>query len=127
MYVCKISPKKVCLEKDFFARSSLINFWKILRCHSQVDKDQSRPLSAFGNSLCMIFTILLTFLGKSCNAHMLHTSGVYYIYMVSGPNFEFRKAVCNFWHQDICFSLQNGKNDGFTKMSVESWKSYIVL
>ena len=24
------------------------------------------------------------------------------------------------------FCVQNGKNDGFTKMSVESWKSYIV-
>ena len=54
-------------------------------------------------SLCTIFTILLTFSGKSCNAHMLHASGVYYSYMVSGPNFEFRKVIRNFWHQDTCF------------------------
>ena len=33
---------------------------------------------------------------------MLYVLGVYYIYMVSGPNFE------------------------FTKISVQSWKSYIV-
>ena len=37
--------------------------------------------------LCTIFTLLLTFLGKSCNAHMRHASGVYYSDMVSGPNF----------------------------------------
>ena len=64
---------------------------------------------------------------------MLHASGVYYSYMVSGPTFEFRKVIHNFWHQDTFFELiqgafwvQNGKNDGFTKMSVESWKLYIV-
>ena len=34
------------------------------------------------SSLCTIFTILLTFLGKSCIAYMLHASGVYYSYMV---------------------------------------------
>ena len=74
------------------------------------------------------FEILLTLLGKSCNAHMLNALGVYYSYIVSGPNFEFKKAIHNFWHQDICFFelilgafwVQNGKNDGFTKVSVES-------
>ena len=57
------------------------------------------------SSLCTIFTILRTFLGKSCNAHKLHASGVYYYsgYMVSGTNFEFRKVIRNFWHQDTCF------------------------
>ena len=55
------------------------------------------------SSLCTIVTILLTFLGKSCNAHMLHGSGVYYSYMVSWPHFEFRKGLRNFWHQDACF------------------------
>ena len=29
-------------------------------------------------ALCTIFTIPLTFFGKSCNAHMLHASGMYY-------------------------------------------------
>ena len=29
-------------------------------------------------ALCTICTILLTLLGKSCNAHMLHASGMYY-------------------------------------------------
>ena len=33
-------------------------------------------------ALCTISTILLTFLGKSCNAHMLHASGVYYSYRI---------------------------------------------
>ena len=35
-------------------------------------------------SLCTIFTIVLTFLGKSCNANMLllHASVVHYSYMV---------------------------------------------
>ena len=49
------------------------------------------------------------------------------------------RSYANFhlWHQDTCLNLiqgvplyilgvQNGKNDGFTKMSVEFWKSYIV-
>ena len=70
--------------------------------------------------------------GQIFNTHMLHTSGVHYSYMVSGPNFEFRKV--KLWHQDTCFYklnqgafwVQNGKNDGLTKMSVESLKSYIV-
>ena len=51
------SPKSV-LGKIFFpAKSSLINFWKILRCHSQVDKDQSRPLSAFANDITFYSSI----------------------------------------------------------------------
>ena len=69
---------------------------------------------------------------------MLHALGVYYItysYMVSGPNFKFRKVIRNFWHQDRhlfleliqgAFWVKNCKNDGFTKMSVDSWKLYIV-
>ena len=28
--------------------------------------------------------------------------------MVSGPNFEFRKIIYNFWHQDICFRANSG-------------------
>ena len=44
-------------------------------------------------TICRIFTILLTFLGKSCNEYMLHTSGVCCSYKVSGPSFEFRKVV----------------------------------
>ena len=44
-------------------------------------------------ALCTIFTMLLTFLGKSCNSHMLNDSGVYYSYIVSGPNFEFKKVI----------------------------------
>ena len=44
----------------------------------------------------MIFTILLTFLGKFCNAHMLHASGMYYSYVVAGTNFVFRKVIHNF-------------------------------
>ena len=43
------------------------------------------------NALCTIFTILLAILGQYCNAQMLHSSGVYYSYMVSGPNYEFRR------------------------------------
>ena len=53
----------------------------------------------FTLTLCTIFTILLTFLGKSCNAHMLQAQDVYYSYMASGPNFEFKKVMHNFWHQ----------------------------
>ena len=56
-----------------------------------------------GNTLCTIFTILLTFWGKSCNAHMLHASGVYYSYIVLGLNFEFRKVIRNFWNHEISF------------------------
>ena len=78
-------------------------------------------------ALCTIFTIILSFLGKSCNAHMIHASGEYHSYMVSGPNFEFKKIVRNFWHHDTCFLeliqgvfwVQNCKNNGFTEMSVE--------
>ena len=51
---------------------------------------------------------LLTFLGKSCNEHMLHASVVYYSDMVSGPNFEIRKVIHNFWHQDPCFKANSG-------------------
>ena len=51
-------------------------------------------------------SILLTFLGKSCNAHMLHASGRYH--MVSGPNFEFRIIIRNFWHQDTFFRTNSG-------------------
>ena len=78
----------------------------------------------------MIFTILPTFLGKSCYAHMLHasgaTDGAYYSYMTyfilnSGrsyttfgvPRYLFLELIQGaFW-------AQNRKNDGFTKMSVE--------
>ena len=49
-------------------------------------------------TLCTIFTIILTFLGKPCNAHMLHASGVHYRYIDSRPNFEFRKVMHNVWH-----------------------------
>ena len=59
-------------------------------------------------ALCTIFTILLTFFGKSYNAHILHASGVYYSYMVSGPIFEFRKVIHNFWHQDTFFRANSG-------------------
>ena len=59
----------------------------------------SSNVRGLDHAQCLIFTILLTFLGKSCNA-----SGVYYSYMVSGPNFEFSKFIRNFWHQDTCFS-----------------------
>ena len=81
-------------------------------------------------ALRTIFTILLTFLGKSYNAHMLHASGgVYYSYMVTGPNFEFRKVIRKFYlFLELIQSakwVQNGKNEGFTKMSVELRKSYI--
>ena len=44
---------------------------------------KSYPTEA--EALFTIFTILLTFLGKYCNAHMLHALGVYNIYMVSAP------------------------------------------
>ena len=79
-------------------------------------------------TLCTIFMILRTFFGKSGNAHMLHTSGVYYSYMVLGPNFEFRKGHTQLLAPRYLFLeliqgafwVQNGKNDGFTKMSVES-------
>ena len=54
-------------------------------------------------ALCTIFTILLTFLGKSCNSQMRHASDVYYSYMVSAPIFEFRNVIRNFWHQDTSF------------------------
>ena len=56
---------------------------------------------------------------------MLHALGVNHSYKVTGPNLEFRKVICNFWHQKFleltqgAFWVQNGKNDGFTKMSVE--------
>ena len=69
-------------------------------------------------------------MGKKFNAQMLHASGLYYSHMVYGPNFEFRKVIRNFWHQDTgvyfleliqgAFWEQNGKNDVSTKMSVES-------
>ena len=54
-------------------------------------------------ALCTILTILLTFLGKSCNAHMIHASGVYNNYMASRTNFEHKKVIRKFWHQDNCF------------------------
>ena len=55
----------------------------------------------FSQTLCTIFTILLTFLGKCCNAHMLHASGVDYSKL--WPNFEFWKVIHNFWNQYTCF------------------------
>ena len=52
---------------------------------------------------------------------MLHASGVFYIYMVSGANFEFRKVVRKFLIPAFRANwVQNGKKVGFTKMSVES-------
>ena len=69
------------------------------------------------------FEVSTNIFGKSCNARMLHASGVYYSYIVSGPNFEFRKVIRNLWHQELiqgAFWVQNGKNDGSTKMLVES-------
>ena len=65
---------------------------------------------------------------------MLHASGVYYIaiwsqglilnlgrsYAIFGTKISVLELIQGlFW-------VQNGKNDGFTKMSVGSWKSYIV-
>ena len=67
---------------------------------------------------------------------MLHASGVslYYNYMDIRAYFWIQEGhtqllariylfleliQCAFW-------VQNGKNDGFTKVSVESWKSHIV-
>ena len=56
---------------------------------------------------------------------MHHASGVYYSDMVSGPNFEFRNtqllAPRYLFLQLIqdAFWVQNGENDGITKMSVE--------
>ena len=73
-------------------------FKKLLTC-----KNNSKAFAEDVVALCMIFTNLLTFFGKFCNAHMLHASGVYYSYMVSEPNFEFRNVICNFWRQDTCF------------------------
>ena len=53
-------------------------------------------LASYLRFFLKFFMTLLTFFSKSCNAHMLHASGVHYSYMVSGPNFEFRKVICNF-------------------------------
>ena len=62
---------------------------------------------------------------------MLHASGVYFSYMGSqglilnlGRSYAFFGTsisvfIATFW-------VQNGKNDGFIEMSVESLKSYIV-
>ena len=69
-------------------------------------------------ALCAIFTILLTFFGKFCNAHMFHASGVYYSYMISGPNFEFRKVIMQLLAPRYQFLER--MQDGFTEMSVES-------
>ena len=100
--------------------------------HSFGEEDVDRHVCLWrkgeSRALCTIFTILLTFFGKSCNAHMLHASGVYYSYMVSGPNFEFRKVITQLLAPRYLFLeliqgafwAQNGKNNGFTKMSVES-------
>ena len=87
IYLCQ---KTLCLLQT---RNNLTNFLDV-----SITINQSAP-----KALCTIFTILLTFWGKSCNALMLHASDVFYSYMVSGPNFEFRKVICNFWHQDTCF------------------------
>ena len=66
-------------------------------------------------ALCTIFSILLTFLGKYCNAHMLHASGVYYSFMISrqmGKMMDLQKCQQNRenrtqWRWGIC--LFNGK------------------
>ena len=64
----------------------------------------------------MIFTILLKFFGKSCNEHMLYASR---------PNFEFVGLMAPSYLLFLeliqgAFWVQNGKKDGFTKMSVQS-------
>ena len=53
---------------------------------------------------------------------LIHASGtvcMYYSYIVSGPNFEFRKASYTTFGAKIPFGYKMAKNDGFTKMSVE--------
>ena len=40
-------------------------------------KNMGQKVGQYHDALCTIFTILLTFLGKSCNVHMLHASFVY--------------------------------------------------
>ena len=66
--------------------------------------------------------ILLTLFGKSCNAHMLHASGVYYSYMVSRPNFEFKKVIHNFWHQDTPVCRAN--SEWFLGTKWQKWWIY---
>ena len=85
-----------------FSRCSLL----LDPCKLQFDRPRfvhRTSISEVTIALCTIFIILLTFFGKFCNAHTLHASGVYYSYMISGHNFEFRKIICNFWHPNTCF------------------------
>ena len=77
-------------------------------------------------SLCTIFKILLTFLGKSCNSHMLYASII--SILSQGLILNSRRSYTTFGTKIHLFAeliqsdfwVQNGKNDGFTKMSVES-------
>ena len=70
---------------------------KILVMYRKIDKKFAfkyhHPKHAFSFALCTIFTILLTFLDKSCNAHMLDASGA---------------CVIAIWSQDLL--LNSGRS-----------------
>ena len=67
-------------------------------------------LNLFGEELCTIFTILLTFLGKSCNAHIL----------VRNIAIWSLGLILNLGRSYPTFGTNTpALRDGFTKMSVE--------
>ena len=56
----------------------------------------------------MIFTILLTFLGKSCNAHMFHASGVHYGYGSQGLILNSGRSYATFGTKIPVFRANSG-------------------
>ena len=81
------------VEDSATAEISRFQVWQWIQHAIQLDLDDNEDHQ---NALCTIFTILLTFLGKFCNAHRLHASGVNYSDMVLGPNFESERSYATF-------------------------------
>ena len=99
--ISKYFSDEVYREENFWPPLSLQSsdvalkfFWSDVKQVSVVFKPLTRKEVS---QYCMIFTILLTFLSKSCNTHYYRSLGLV-LYSV-------RSYISNFWNQDICIQI----------------------